>query len=59
MRQPVAVGRDLQALPPFGWCEGCGKEVYREQEVLCDKCNLKMQNAECKMQNDWSAKRTD
>ena len=59
LRQPVTVGRDLQALPPFGWCRACGKEVYRAQEVLCDRCNFKMQNAECKMQNDWSAKRTD
>ena len=52
LRPVVTVGRDLQSLPPWGWCERCGKEVYRKQEVLCDKCNLKMQNAECKMQNE-------
>ena len=49
MRATVTLGQDVQALPPFSWCERCGKEVYRKQQVLCDKCNLKMQNAECKM----------
>jgi len=30
---------DIQSLPPRGWCNGCGAEVYREDEKLCRRCN--------------------
>lgn len=29
---------DTQALPPWVWCEKCGREVYRIGEVLCETC---------------------
>lgn len=40
---PVLVRRpwglvDTQALPPWAWCEKCGREVYRRGEVLCEAC---------------------
>jgi len=38
LRLPVAVGRDAQGLPPWGWCVGCGKEVYEKGAAVCHRC---------------------
>ena len=37
---------DLQALPPWGWCEECGAEVYRSGKRLCRRCEeeLRIEN---------------
>lgn len=37
MHQPLLLV-DVQALPPPGWCEGCGMEIYREGALLCRQC---------------------
>lgn len=29
---------DVQALPPPGWCPGCGMEIYRRGANLCSRC---------------------
>jgi len=29
---------DIQGLPPRGWCETCGAEVWQERERLCGRC---------------------
>lgn len=29
---------DIQSLPPWAWCEKCGREVYRVGESLCETC---------------------
>lgn len=29
---------DFQGLPPYGWCEKCGAEVYRPVQTLCFRC---------------------
>ena len=29
---------DIQGLPPRGWCETCGAEVWQEEERLCGRC---------------------
>lgn len=29
---------DTQALPPFGWCHRCGREVYTLGKTLCQEC---------------------
>lgn len=29
---------DRQALPPWGWCECCGAEVYRSGKTRCGRC---------------------
>ena len=39
---------DEQALPPFGWCQMCGAEVYERGEGVCRRCK---ENAKCIMQN--------
>lgn len=31
-------GRDLQQQPPWGWCDKCGKEVYKQGGRLCEDC---------------------
>ena len=37
LRRPL--GRhDLQALPPYSWCDRCGREVYGPGENLCGEC---------------------
>ena len=30
--------RDVQQDPPAFWCLGCGKEIYKTDTVLCDRC---------------------
>ena len=42
-RKPVHLGgvcalADRQALPPWGWCECCGAEVYRRGKTRCGRC---------------------
>jgi hypothetical protein len=37
-RMPLWPLVDLQALPPAGWCVGCGAEVYAEHTDLCKCC---------------------
>ena len=29
---------DVQGLPPRGWCEDCGAEVWQAGERLCSRC---------------------
>ena len=29
---------ELQALPPWGWCDRCGAEVYTPGDALCRRC---------------------
>lgn len=35
---PYRTGEDLQAAAPFGWCPGCGMELYGQEEKLCKLC---------------------
>lgn len=42
-RRPVRLGAtlglaDRQALPPLGWCEHCGAEVYEGGKSRCARC---------------------
>ncbi len=32
---------DLQALPPYSWCDLCGAEVYAADACLCQRCQEK------------------
>jgi hypothetical protein len=36
--RPYRAGEDLQAAAPFGWCPGCGMELYGQEEKLCRLC---------------------
>lgn len=37
LRRPL--GRmDIQALPPYAWCQRCGGEVYEPGKDLCGGC---------------------
>jgi hypothetical protein len=29
---------DVQLLPPYSWCPGCGAEVYDPAEIYCPGC---------------------
>lgn len=35
---PYRAGEDMQAAVPFGWCPGCGMELYSREEELCRMC---------------------
>lgn len=35
---PYPVEEDLQATVPYGWCSGCGMEIYGREERLCKMC---------------------
>ena len=39
---------DRQALPPWGWCQECGAEVYAPGERLCRRCK---EQAEWRIEN--------
>lgn len=36
-KRPVGLV-DWQALPPMGWCAGCGREIYGPGRELCERC---------------------
>ena len=38
LQMPLLFAGDLQALPPWGWCEECGKEVYERGAKKCRRC---------------------
>lgn len=43
IQRPVLMRRpryweDIQSLPPEGWCQRCGGEVYEYGRFLCDTC---------------------
>ena len=35
---PYRAGEDAQAAVPYGWCPGCGMELYGREERLCKRC---------------------
>ena len=35
---------DVQALPPRGWCLGCGMELYLPDAQLCEDCKEDAKN---------------
>ena len=41
-RRPIWVGQypqgDVQGRIPRSWCPRCGKEVFAERKILCDRC---------------------
>lgn len=39
-RWPVGLV-DFQSLPPWGWCERCGREVFAPGARLCRRCREK------------------
>ncbi|MBO5317066.1 MAG: hypothetical protein J6A74_01325 [Oscillospiraceae bacterium] len=36
--RPMLSLMDLQAMPPPGWCPGCGMELYRPGQKMCPEC---------------------
>lgn len=43
-RYPRFALRDVQAAPPAGWCNRCGKEIYVwPPEEICDRCKKEEQ----------------
>ena len=39
--------RDVQALPPVGWCARCGCELYSyDEEEICESCKEEMEEME-------------
>ena len=35
---PYRAEEDMEAAVPFGWCPGCGMELYSREERLCRMC---------------------
>ena len=36
--RPLSPGEDSQAAVPYGWCWGCGSEVFAPGEQFCNRC---------------------
>ena len=34
---------DRQALPPWFWCDCCGREVYRKDACRCTRCRERIE----------------